>query len=184
MELINLYSKYFFKLGINLKTMGSNPTGIITSTSVVVATIAPDTALTHAQKALCLLFLFFILDFITGILSSWKEKKELEKTRPELKLISLISSEKLKLSAVKAFTYASAILGVWAIETVFFIKTFKFENISTESLTATTLFIGFCCAIEFYSIVFENFKRMGFDIAKRFISVVRGAKKIIFQVEK
>jgi hypothetical protein len=117
-------------------------------------------------------------------MASWKEKKELEKTRPELKQVSLISSDKLKLSAVKAFTYASAILGVWGIELVFFIKTFKFENISTEELTVTTIFIGFCCSIEFYSIVFENFKRMGFDIAKRFISVVRGAKKIIFQVEK
>jgi hypothetical protein len=175
----SLFTKYFFKLGISVKTMASSPVGVVTGTSIVAVSV-----LSSAQKALVLLFIFFVLDFLTGIMASWKEKKELEKTRPELKQVSLISSDKLKLSAVKAFTYASAILGVWGIELVFFIKTFKFENISTEELTVTTIFIGFCCSIEFYSIVFENFKRMGFDIAKRFISVVRGAKKIIFQVEK
>ena len=179
MEWITLYSKYFFKLGLSLKTMGSSPAGIITGTSVVAISV-----LSSVQKALLLLLLFFILDFITGILASWKEKKENEKTKPELKEESLISSDKLKLSAVKAFTYASAILGVWGIEKVFFIRTFKFDNVSTEGLTITLIFIGFCCAIEFYSIVFENFKRMGFDIAKRFIQVVKNTKKIIFQVEK
>lgn len=179
MEWIGLYSKYFIKLGISLKTMSSSPAGIITGTSIVTVSV-----LTSVQKALLLLLLFFIIDFITGILASWKEKKEKEKVDPTLKEQSLISSDKLKLSAVKAFTYTSAILGVWGIEKVFFIKTFKFDNVTTEGLTITLIFIGFCCAIEFYSIVFENFKRMGFDIAKRFISVVKGAKKIVFQVEK
>lgn len=179
MEWIGLYTKYFFKLGINLKTMASSPAGVIAGTSVVAVSV-----LTSVQKALLLLLIFFVIDFITGILASWKEKKEAEKTKPELKEVSLISSDKLKLSAVKAFTYASAILGVWGIEKVFFIKTFKFDNVSTEGLTITLIFIGFCCAIEFYSIVFENFKRMGFDIAKKFLFMVKSVKKIIFQVEK
>ena len=128
--------------------------------------------------------LFFILDFITGVIASYKEKRQKEKEDPSLKKQSLISSDKLKLSAIKAFTYTSSILGVWGIEKVFFIKTFKFENISTQDLTVTLIFIGFCCAIEFYSIVFENFKRMGFDIAKNFLKVVNGIKKIILQTEK
>lgn len=179
MEWITLYSKYFLKLGVSLKTMGSSPAGVITGTSVVAISV-----LSSVQKALLLLLLFFILDFVTGVLASWKEKKEEEKIKPELKDKDLISSDKLKLSAVKAFTYTSAILGVWGIEKVFFIRTFKFDNVSTEGLTITLIFIGFCCAIEFYSIVFENFKRMGFDIAKRFIQVVKNTKKIIFQVEK
>lgn len=175
----SLFTKYFFKLGISVKTMVSSPVGVVTGTSIVAVSV-----LSSVQKALILLFVFFILDFLTGIGASWVEKKEKEKTNPELKKESLICSDKMKLSAVKAFTYASAILGVWGIEIVFFIKTFKFENISTEELTVTTIFVGFCCAIEFYSIVFENFKRMGFDIAKRFIYVVKSVKKIIFQVEK
>jgi len=179
MEWLGLYSKYFFKLGISLKTMASSPSGIVTGSTIVAVSV-----LTSIQKALLLLLLFFILDFITGILASWKIKKEEEKLDPTLKAKALISSDKLKLSAVKAFTYASAILGVWGIEKVFFIKTFKFDNVSTEDLTVTLIFTGFCCAIEFYSIVFENFKKMGFDISKRFLSVVNSIKKIIFQVEK
>jgi len=179
MEWLGLYSKYFFKLGISLKTMASSPSGVVTGSTIIAVSV-----LTSIQKALLLLLLFFILDFITGILASWKIKKEEEKLDPTLKAKALISSDKLKLSAVKAFTYASAILGVWGIEKVFFIKTFKFDNVSTEDLTVTLIFTGFCCAIEFYSIVFENFKKMGFDISKRFLRVVNSVKKIIFQVEK
>ncbi len=179
MEWIGLYTKYFIKLGVSTKAMASSPAGIVTGTTIVTVSV-----LTSIQKALLLLLIFFILDFITGILASWKVKREEEKTKPELKEQALISSEKLKLSAVKAFTYASAILGVWGIEKVFFIKTFKFDNVSTEGLTITLIFIGFCCAIEFYSIVFENFKKLGFDIAKKFLLVVKNIKKIIFEVEK
>jgi len=179
MEWVGLYSKYFFKLGLSLKTMASSPAGVITGASTIAVSV-----LTSVQKALLLLLIFFVLDFITGIIASWREKKEKEKTDPTIKEQSLISSDKLKLSAVKAFTYASAILGVWGIEKVFFIRTFKFENVSTEDLTVTLIFVGFCCAIEFYSIVFENFKRMGFDISKKALSVIRHIKKIIFQVEK
>jgi phage-related holin len=179
MEWISLYTKYFIKLGVNTKTMASSPAGVVTGTSIVAVSV-----LTSIQKALLLLLIFFIIDFITGILASWKIKREEEKIKPELKEQALISSEKLKLSAVKAFTYASAILGVWGIEKVFFIKTFKFDNVTTEGLTITLIFIGFCCAIEFYSIVFENFKKMGFDIAKKFLFMVKSVKKIIFQVEK
>jgi phage-related holin len=179
MEWIGLYTKYFLKLGISLKTMASSPVGVVSGSTIVAFSV-----LTSIQKALLLLLLFFVLDFITGIIASWKVKKEEEKLNPELKDKALISSEKLKLSAVKAFTYASAILGVWGIEKVFFIKTFKFDNVSTEDLTITLIFTGFCCAIEFYSIVFENFKKMGFDIAKRFVKVVNSVKKIVFQVEK
>jgi len=179
MEWISLYTKYFLKLGISLKAMASSPVGVITGTSIVAVSV-----LSSVQKALLLLLLFFILDFITGILASWKDKKEAEKTNPNLKEQSLISSDKLKLSAVKAFTYASSILGVWGIEKVFFIKTFKFDNINTEGLTITLIFISFCCSIEFYSIVFEIFIRMGFDIGKRFLFVVNRLKKLVFQVEK
>lgn len=176
METVSLYSKSFIKLGISLKSISTSPAATITSGTIIVTTY-----FSTVQKALLLLLLFFILDFITGIIASYKEKKQKEKENPKLKEQTLISSEKLKLSAVKAFTYASSILGVWGIERVFFIKTFKFENVSTEDLTVTLIFVGFCCAIEFYSIVFENFKRMGFDIASKFFKVVKGIKKVILQ---
>jgi phage-related holin len=174
MEWVSLYTKYFLKLGISLKTMASSPAAGVATGSVIVVS-----AMTNTQKAVYLLVAFYVLDFITGILASWKEKIEAEKTNPSLKEKNLISSEKLKLSGVKAFTYASAILAVWGIEKVFIIRSFKLSHISNEDMTLTLIFIGFCCAIEFYSIFFENFKRAGFDIRKKFFTLTGGIKKII-----
>lgn len=179
MEWLSLYSKYFIKLGISLKTMTSSPVTAVAGGTVVTLSI-----FSSVQKAILLLFLFFILDFITGILASWREKKQAEKEDPKLKETSLISSDKLKLSAIKAFTYASAILSIYGIEKVFFIKTFKIDTISHENMTITIIFIGFCCAIEFYSVVFENFKRMGYDIVKKFTNTVTGVKRLISRLQK
>lgn len=177
MEWLALYFKYFAKLSISLKAMISNPyTGVATGTVVTVS------AMTNTQKALYLLIFFYVLDFITGILASWREKRKAEEKDPSLKEQNLISSEKLKLSGIKAFTYASAILAVWGIEKVFIIKSFKFDNISDQDMTITLIFIGFCCSVEFYSIFFENFKRAGFDIKKNLFKVVDEVKKIIAKV--
>lgn len=174
MEWLSLYTKYFLKLGISLKTMVSSPlTGLSAGTVLVVS------AMTDTEKAVYLLMTFYVLDFITGILASWKEKQEAEKLDPSLKEKDLISSEKLKLSGIKAFTYASAILAVWGIEKVFIIKSFKFNNISDQHMTITLVFIGFCCSIEFYSVFFENFKRAGFDLRKKIFGVIGEIKKII-----
>lgn len=172
-----LYAKYFTKLGISLKTMSSSPiTGIATGTIITAS------AMTDTEKAIYLLIGLYVLDFITGILASWTEKREVEKKDPKLKEQNLISSEKLKLSGVKAFTYASAILAVWAIEKVFIIKSFKFDSISDQHMTITLVFIGFCCSVEFYSIFFENLKRAGFDIRKKFFTVTGEIKKIINKI--
>jgi phage-related holin len=177
MEWLSLYFKYFIKLGISLKTMFSSPTTAVATSTVVIAS-----TLTNTEKAIYLLICFFLLDFLTGIIASWKEKIEAEKINPELKKENLISSEKLRLSGIKAFTYASAILAVWGIEKVFIIRSFKFDHISEEHMTITLIFIGFCCAIEFYSIFFENLKRSGYDIKKNLVKVIVEIKKIINKV--
>jgi hypothetical protein len=172
-----LYAKYFTKLGISLKTMSSSPV-----TGIATGTIITASAMTDTEKAIYLLIGLYVLDFITGVLASWTEKREAEKKDPKLKEQNLISSEKLKLSGVKAFTYASAILAVWAIEKVFIIKSFKFDSISDQHMTITLVFIGFCCSVEFYSIFFENLKRAGFDIRKKFFTVTGEIKKIINKI--
>lgn len=128
--------------------------------------------LSNTQKGLIILFSLFILDFITGIYASWIEKKKAEKTTPSLKNEALISSEKLRLSGVKLFTYTSSILSVFGIEKLFIIKSFKFENISSQDLTLTVCVIAFFCAIEFYSVFFENFKRAGFDIIEKTNNII------------
>jgi len=70
------------------------------------------------------------------------------------------------------------------MESVFFLKTVSISSISDKELTITLICIGFCCIIELWSIIFENFKDMGFDVVKKFNAVVRGVKKIISETKK
>lgn len=120
--------------------------------------------LTTSQKAALLLGIFFILDFITGILASWIEFR---KTNSGTGKKYVIQSSKLRLSAVKFICYALGILCAWGIEIVFVIKKIPSGSISTQNLTFTTVVIAFFCVIEFYSIFFENIKRMGFDVIQK-----------------
>lgn len=153
---LTIYLKYFAKFGFTLKTILSKPLTLFTCLPLVVLPV-----LTTPQKAAMLLGLFFILDFITGISASWIELKKTEAVS-EKKYI--IQSSKLRLSAVKFICYALGILCAWGIEIVFVIKKIPSGSISTQNLTLTTVVIAFFCVIEFYSIFFENIKRMGFDI--------------------
>lgn len=171
---------YFAKIFISAKLMISKPIGL----TLLVPTVG-IALLSNTQKGLLILILLFILDFITGIYASWCEKKKAEKTNPTIKEQSLISSEKLRLSGVKLFTYSSSTLSVFGIEKLFIIKSFKFENISSQNLTLTVCVIGFFCAIEFYSVFFENFKRAGFDIVEKtntIIDKIKGTKDKITNI--
>lgn len=148
--------KYFSKLVFTLKMILSKP---LTLFSCLPFLTLPF--LTTSQKASLLLGFFFILDFITGILASWIELKR-NKPNPETSYV--LQSSKLRLSAVKFICYSLGILCAWGIEMVFVIKKIPSGYISTQNLTLTTVVIAFFCVIEFYSIFFENIKRMGFDI--------------------
>ena len=120
------------------------------------------------ELALKLLFSLMILDFVTGILASYFEREKAKKvaTPEALALIlakHLISSEKLKLSGVKFTLYTSTILLSYFIQNIFFIKTFSF-GFSEANFTISIVVVSFWCVVEFYSIIFENFKRMGVDV--------------------
>lgn len=142
--------------------MFTKPTGLIIS---IPAAAMP--LVTTPQKAVMLLAIFFMLDFITGIMASWAEFKKMKPSVTQYGKRYLISSAKLKLSGVKFITYAMGILCAWGIEQVFLIREIPSGHISMKNLTLTTIVIGFFCAIEFYSIFFENIKRMGFDIIQK-----------------
>lgn len=131
--------------------------------------------LTTSQKAVILLGIFFILDFITGILASWIEVKKTNSTAGKK---YVIQSSKLRLSAVKFICYALGILCAWGIEIVFVIKKVPSGSISTQNLTFTTVVIAFFCVIEFYSIFFENIKRMGFDVIQKVKKISSEAWKL------
>lgn len=157
---------YYIKIVFYLKTMFTKTSGLVLAVPTVTISTTID-----PQKAMLLLLYLFALDFITGILASyilWKKTKSKER---------LISSEKLRLSGVKLFTYCSCILTVYAVEMIFFERKFVFEIISNKEFTITSVAIAFFCAIEFYSIVFENIKKCGFDVFAKFSQLISIFKK-------
>lgn len=173
----SVYVKYFSKMLLSIKMIFSKKLSIVLSIPIMISIYS----LSNIQKAIILLGIFFAFDFITGILASYFEKKKAEKTDPSLKQVSLISSEKLKLSMVKAFTYCSSILSIYGIEKVFFVKQFEWSVVE-QKLSVTMIAIAFCCIIELYSIFFENFKRMGFDLGLKIKTISNKIVKIKSQI--
>jgi phage-related holin len=164
---------------MSVKTLSHSTVGVTTGVGITAAVV-----FSPVQKGLAALFFFVVADFITGIIASYFKKKKAELEDPKLKEQGLISSDKLKMSLVKISTYFISILGCWLIESVFFIKKFSFKSISDQELTITLVCIAFCCVIEFWSIVMENFKEMGFDIRKKSLAVIKGIKNINKQVKE
>lgn len=91
----------------------------------------------------------------------------------------VIQSSKLRLSAVKFITYGLVTLVARGVEWVFVAQEFE-PHTSLNKMTLTTMAIGFCCAVEVYSIIFENIKRMGFDI----IEEVKKIYKKVMSIKK
>lgn len=158
---LTIYFKYFFKLATTIKMMLSKPTSLIVCSPVFVVPVYSTPV-----KALILLAFFFIVDFITGISASYVEFKRSLPVLPGQGKRYVIQSSKLRLSAVKFGTYCIMILGAYGIEWVFVIQEFE-PHANLQKMTLTTIIIAFCCAIELYSILFENVKRMGFDIIQK-----------------
>ena len=165
---MNQYIKYYLKMYISLKAMFTKTSGLI----LAIPTIAISTTI-DPQKSILFLCLLFTIDFATGITGSYVEWIKTDRKT------TLISSEKLRMSAVKLFTYFSGILVVYGVELVFFEKHFKFKSITDKDFTITSIAIAFFCAIEIYSIVFENFKKMGFDV----FANIKKIKSVITEIK-
>lgn len=118
---------------------------------------------TTIQKGLLLLAGLFVADFITGIAASCIEfKNNPPKINNAVKQYA-IQSSKLRISIVKFCAYGMAILIGAGIEWAFIAEEFS-PHEALKQMSLTTIVVAFCCIIETYSIVFENIKRMGFDI--------------------
>ncbi|GLB47749.1 phage holin family protein [Neptunitalea lumnitzerae] len=126
-------------------------------------------------KTIHLLLVLIVLDFITGICASFIEKKRAQRLNPELKNEILLSSEKLRMTGVKFFLYGATILLAYYIEKIFLIKSFTF-SFSSATFSLSIIVTGFWIVVEFYSVVFENFKRMGFDVIEKTLNIVQKFK--------
>lgn len=161
----------------------------------------------HTESAIYLMILLMGIDFITGLIASFiEEKKEfyasffssknklinnflylsnkgsIYKVRCFLmKLNHIITSDKLKDTIVKVFLYFGTIIITYLFESLFIIKQFK-VFFSDLNFTLTLSLVLFCIGREFYSIFFENFKRMGIDVKSvlsKYFKIIKDVKKEI-----
>ncbi len=163
-----LFPAGFYKTGMYLKEMFSKPSGYILTLGFVALS-----EMTTTQKTLLLLAALFVFDFITGVWASYVEFKKSLPVTPGAGKRYVFSSAKMRLSAVKFITYGMGVIVSFFVESIFVIQEFEPSHISTQKLTLTTVVTLFFCSIEFYSIFFENIKRIGFDIIQKVKSIFK-----------
>lgn len=186
---LNLYMASFGKILIGAKSLLCTPMGLIVS----VPTTAYFTLSNDLIQAWYLLGISFFVDFCTGIYASYIENKKAKQKKGELFIqntflgkvmmkigifFDTITSEKLRKSVVKGIAYLLFILLVYAVEKVFFIKSFNFFGISDKKWTITLVTLAFCTSIEIYSAIFENLKKAGYDLSGAFIKTIKGYKEV------
>lgn len=165
--------RHISKPFITVSALATKPYQLLITTPII-----SIPAFCTSIRVLLLLGLLFLLDFITGIVASYVEFKK-SKNNDCVPKRYVIQSSKLRLSAVKFITYGLAILIAYALEWVFLVSEFEIhKNINKLSLSTTAT--AFFCLIEFYSIFFENVKRMGFDI----IEIVKTISKKCWDIYK
>jgi hypothetical protein len=183
-----IYIQYLGKIIVNAKTLVTTKTGIM----VLLPTISYYAIADDLINAWKLLGIVFIIDFVTGIYASFIGNRNKKKGKGELEsgflkkcllFIETVTSEKLRNSVVKAIGYILFIMLIYGTEKVFLIKSFNFFNISDKNWTITLVALGFCTAIEIYSIIFENIKRAGYDIAGAFVKILTRYKTIKKEIE-
>ncbi|WP_187477853.1 phage holin family protein [Amniculibacterium sp. G2-70] len=168
MKELKIYTKYFFNIleSVQKPAIWMPGIGLSLTTS-------------NYQLMIFLLLGLFAVDYITGVMASWVEWKK--ENTPERFRNKGFTSEKSRMSIVKMVTYFLFILLTWCIEIVFKIKSFEFSFMDHKG-TITLVAMAISCAIEFYSIFWENLPRAGFSISaklKKVVSVVKSAKNEI-----
>ena len=133
------------------------------------------------QLGIFLLIVLMLVDFITGVFASWVIW---ESSKVESKFWKYgFTSTRLRLSIVKSVTYFLFILCAFGIESIFKIKSWKAENYTDHQITLTLATIAIACAIEFYSIFFENLPKAGFDIEQKVRAIFVKVKKAVTSVK-
>lgn len=155
--------------------------------SIVLLPVLALPLITTHEHILLFLFGLVVFDFATGIAvsSSEKTKAEIEaknrstKEYEILKSQRLITSKKLKQTGVKVMLYISSLLVAYWFDSVLKIEHFHFR-FSGVDYTVTLIVALWWVVVEIYSIFFENFKDLGFDILKVFTKM----KEVYMQFKK
>jgi len=140
-------------------------------------------SLSSCQLGVALLFGLMIGDFFSGVYASWVIFKQ-NPTNEGLRFRKHgFSSEKIRLSLSKSVTYFLFIMGAYGIEWVFKIKSFRAESYTDHQITITLISIAISCAIEFYSIFFENLPKAGFSIEVQVKAIYGKVKSVMTAIK-
>jgi len=154
---------YAAKIGQILKTMYYSPVGMAGFIPIIVTG-----ELSTVERALIVLAVLFVVDFITGVWASYVEFKKSLPVLPGSGKRYVVQSSLLTLTAVKFIVYGLTLLVARAIEWAFIAPGIEFEpHTSLNKMTLTTIWAALLCVIEIYSILIENVKRIGFDIIQK-----------------
>lgn len=186
-EEVTLYLHYLAKPFIIIQEIATTPKGI----AFMIPTIGTLSLLSTQRLAFGFLVIAYLLDFITGIIASFIER--LQEEKKQLKVDSFtwkekiiyffdnVSSDQMKRSIVKGIAYSVFIMCSYGIQIIFKIKPFTF-SFSELVWDLPLIAVAGAIVIELWSILLENFKRMGFDIIKLVVNMftkVKEAKKEI-----
>ena len=182
-EEVTLYLHYLAKPFIIIQEVVTTPKGI----AFAIPTLGTISLLSTQRLAFGFLVIAYLLDFITGVIASFIERLREEKKIQEVdsfpwrqKVVYFfdnISSDQMKRSIVKAIAYSVFILCSYGIQFIFKIKPFSF-SFSHLVWDLPLIAVAGAIVIELWSILLENFKRMGFDIIKIALGMFTKVKEV------
>lgn len=174
---IATYLTYLAKPFIAIKSLLFTTKGL----AITLPTSLGLAAMSSENKAWYFLLAVYSVDFITGIFASYYVNFREEKKKPSYQIvaestllvrllyrgeffINNVQSEKLRKSVIKAIGYTLFVLLFYSVQHLFQIKTWKFDSFSHLEWNLTLAALAGCIAAEIWSILFENLKKMGFDV--------------------
>ena len=182
-EEITLYLHYLAKPFIIIQEVVTTPKGI----AFAIPTLGTISLLSTQRLAFGFLVIAYLLDFITGVIASFIERLGEEKKIQEVESFTWkqkviyffdnISSDQMKRSIVKGIAYSVFILCSHGIQFIFKIKPFSF-SFSELVWDLPLIAVAGAIVIELWSILLENFKRMGFDIIKIALGMFTKVKEV------
>jgi len=126
-----------------------------------------------------ILFWMFIGDLISGLMASyfiWKKSDH--KERWFFGKGEGFSSDKAKKMGVKAMVYLAVPLLLIKLQSVLFLKNFKYERISDAEFELATASLFVFSLIEGFSIFHENLPKCGFNLWQRIKKMIGFYKEV------
>jgi len=179
---LGIFILYLKKILLPLKIISAKPMlGIKVAIPAIAAPVIAAYNLPYFslfQWSLIVLGILFTIDFVTGVWASYVEYKKAKGLTPANGEY-LITTQKLRLCIVKFISYSLAIALAWVVGFLFTIQEFSLHS-AMRKFTLPTIVTISCSIIEVYSIFFENFKRMGYDL----IAKIRNIIETIYTIYK